>query len=131
MPVHGFEYFVIYMLDGNIQIFYDLGVLRDLVNKLVVKLVRIGVVQPYPLNTVYLAYSAAELGKASLAVEVSPVAGYVLRDDDDLLDTVRSQITCFLNDVFELSRAVPAAYVRYRTKGAEVIAALGNTQIRP
>lgn len=103
VPVHGLEYSVINMLDGDIQIFYDLGVLRDLVNELVVKLIGIGVVQSYPFNSVYPAYPAAQLGKTSLTVKIRSVTRYVLCDDDDLLDAVRSEVTRLLNDVFNFS----------------------------
>ena len=90
------------MLDGDVQIFYDLWVLRYLIDELVVKLIGIGVVQPYPFDAVYIAYPAAELGKTSFAVEVCSVARYVLRDDDDLLDAVRSKVARLLNDVFDI-----------------------------
>ena len=90
------------MLDGYIKILYYLGVRRYLVYELVVKLVGIGVVQPYPLNAVYLAYPAAELGKAALTVKIGAVARYILRDDDDLLNAVSRQITRLLDDVLKL-----------------------------
>ncbi len=66
-------------------------------------MIGIGVVQSYPFNSVYLAYPAAELGKTSLAVKIRSVTRYVLCDDDDLLDAVRSEVTRLLNDVFNFS----------------------------
>ena len=62
-----------------------------LVDKLVVKLVGVQVVQPYPLDAVYLRKLAAQAGKTALAVDIRAVAGDVLRDDDKLLDPVLAQ----------------------------------------
>ena len=119
------------MLDGYVQIFHYLGIGCNLVDKLIIELIGICVVQPYPFNAVNFAYPAAKLCKAALSVKVRAVARYVLRDDDDLLHAVRSEVTSLLDDVFYLSRAVSAADIRYCAEGAEVIAALGDAQICP
>ena len=131
VPVHGFQDLVIYMLDGYVQIFYYLGIGCDLVDKLIVELIGIGVMQAYPFNAVDLAYPAAKLCKAAFSVKIRAVARYILRDDDDLLHAVSCEVARFLNNVFHLSRAVSAAYVRNRAEGAEVITALGDAQICP
>ena len=122
---------VVYVLDGDIQIFYNFGVICDLVDKLLIELVDIEVVEPYPLDAVYLGQAAAELGQTAPAVQVGAVAGDVLRDDDKLLDAVRSEIARLLDDVLHIAGAVAAADKGDGTEGAEVVAALGDAQICP
>ena len=73
------------MLDGNVQIFDDLRVVRDLGDELVVKFVGVEIVQAQPLHAVDLAQLAAELGEAAATVKVRAIARDVLRDDDELM----------------------------------------------
>ena len=73
------------MLDGNVQIFDDLRVVRNLGDELVVKFVGVEIVQAQPLHAVDLTQLAAELGEAAATVKVRAIARDVLRDDDELM----------------------------------------------
>ena len=87
------------MLNGDVEILDDLVVRGQLVDKLVVKLVGVQVVQPYPLDAVYLRKLAAQAGKTALTVDIRAVAGDVLRDDDKLLDPVLRKLRRLVDDV--------------------------------
>ena len=87
--------------------------------------------KPYPLNTVNFRKPSAQLGKAALTVKICAVAGDILRNDDELLNAVLGKLTSFFNNILNFSRTVSAPYVRNCAEGAEIVAALGNAQIRP
>ncbi len=130
-PVHALQDCVIDVLDGDIQIFDDLIVLRDLVDQLVVELIGVEVVEPDPLDALDLRKLLTELRKAAFPVEIGAVARNVLRDDDELPDAVGGKLPCLRDDVFEPSRAVVPPDVGDRAEGAEVVAALRDAQVSP
>ena len=88
------------MLNGYVEILDYLVVVGYLIDKLIVKLIGIGVVEPYPLDAVDIRELSAQLGKAAPAVKVCTVTGYVLRDNDKLFNAVARQILSLLKNVF-------------------------------
>ena len=119
------------MLDGDIQIFYDLVIGGDLVDQLVVKLVGVQVVEPDPFNTLDFGQLPAQSGKAPPAVQIGAVAGDVLGDDDQLFYPVGGQIPRLLQDILHAPGAVTAPDIGDGTEGAEVVAALCDPEIGP
>ena len=129
--VHGLQDAVVDMLDGDIQIFDDLVIGGDLVNQLVVKLVGVQVVETDPLYPLDFGQLTAQGGKTPLAVQVGAVAGDVLGDDDQFLHPVGGQIVCLLQYILHAPGAVTAPDIGDGTEGAEIVAALRDSEIGP
>ena len=119
------------MLDGDIQVFHDLVVACDLVDQLIVKLVGVEVMEPDPANPLDCGKLPAQLGQTAFPVQVRAVASDILGNHDQLLHAVLRQILRLRHHVFQTAGAVVSANVGDGAEGAEVVAALGNTQIGP
>ena len=87
--VHALEDRIVDVLDGDVQILDDFGIVRDLVDELLVKLVHIQIVKPQPLDALDLRELPAQLGQTAFPIEIGAVAGDVLGDDDELLHPMR------------------------------------------
>ena len=72
------------MLDGDVQILDDLGLLRNGVDQLLSDLVRIQIVEPDPVE-VQPAQLPQERRQLVLAVQVRSIPGDILGDDQQLL----------------------------------------------
>ena len=72
------------MLDGDVQILDDLGLLRNGVDQLLSDLVRIQIVEPDPVE-VQPAQLPQERRQLVFAVQVRSIPGDILGDDQQLL----------------------------------------------
>ena len=82
--VHGLQDPVVAVLDGDVQILDDLGLLRNGVDQLLSDLVRIQIVEPDPVE-VQPAQLPQERRQLVLAVQVRSIPGDILGDDQQLL----------------------------------------------
>ena len=71
------------MLERDVDIFYELVVVRELVDEHIVQNVGIAIQQADPADVVQRGESSNELDKFFLAVQIDAVAGDVLRDEDE------------------------------------------------
>ena len=66
------------------------------------KILRIGIVDPYPLDSVYLRELSAKHGQTSLSVSVGAVTRDVLCNDNQFFDSCRCKLFRFLNNPLHL-----------------------------
>lgn len=78
------------MLNGDIQIFDDLGLFGDDIDELLIDLIRIEIVEPDPVE-VHPAQRSQQIGQTALPIEVGTIAGDILGDDHKLPDAALSQ----------------------------------------
>ena len=119
------------MLDRNIQIFDNFRIVSDLVDQLIVKLVRIQIMQADPFDAFDLREFTAQLGQAVPAVEVRSIECNILGNDDQFSDAMCGEIGCLFQDVLHRAGTVSAADVWNGAESAEIAAALRNAQIGP
>ena len=115
------------MLDGDIQVFDDLGLRGDDVDHLLGDLVRVEVVEPYPVDALDFTQAPQQLGQqVVVTLQVQAVAADILGHDDQLLDAVGSQLPGLVEHVVQLPAAVAAPEGRNHAVGAVVVTALGD-----
>ncbi len=77
-----------------------------------------------------LSSSPQQLCQANLAIEVHPVVGRVLGDDDQLADAVGRQFPCFAQNLFHRLGDMFAAHARDGAESAKAVAAFRDLQVR-
>ena len=129
--VHAAEHFGVDMLDGDIQIFDNFGVGCNLVNKLIVYLVGVEIVETEPLYALNVAELPAKLGKAALAVKVSAIAGQILSDKDKLFNADFGQRGGLGDDVLHRAGTEGAPDIGDGAVVAAIVAAFRNFYVCP
>ena len=119
------------MLDGDIQILHDLGLLGDDVDELVGDLVGIEIVEADPVDPLDGAQLGQEPGQGPLPVEVQAVPGNVLGHHDELLHPRLGQVLRLGQDRLLGAAAELPPDEGDHAVGAPVVAALGDPQPGP
>ena len=129
MTVHAGKDGVADMLDGDVHVFYETGVITKLCDKLVGNLIGIAIEQTNPRDFGRRTNFTHELGKRILAVDVKTVAAGILGDKVKLLHADTLKLLCLVDDVLNCTGAEAAADERNCTVGAKVVAALRYLKI--
>ena len=117
------------MLNGDVQIFDDLRLRGNHVNQFIVNFVRVDVVHPNPVQAVNLAQLPQQLGKQPLVLrEIRAVAAGVLGHHHQFLHAAVRQQPGLVEDVVQLTAAVPTPQVGNDAVGTAVVTALGDFQ---
>ena len=117
------------MLDGDVQILDDLGLLRNGVDQLLSDLVRIQIVEPDPVE-VQPAQLPQERRQLVLAVQVRSIPGDILGDDQQLLHAGVRQLPGLFQKALHGAAAVFAPQGGDHAVGAVVVASLRDAEIR-
>ena len=119
------------MLNRNIQIFHDLRLLGHGLDKLVVDLVGVNIVNTDPVKSFDLAQLMEQLGQQALmSRQVGAVAAGVLRHHNQLLHTGIGQHPGLVEHIVQLSAAIFAPQRWDHAVGAVIVAALCDFDVR-
>ena len=116
------------MLDGDVQVLDDLGLLGDGVDQVLGDLVRVQVVEPDPVE-VQLAQLPQERRQLVLPAQVRTVPGDVLGDHQQLLHPGVRQLLRLLQQSHHGAAAVLAPEGGDHAVGAVVVASLGDAEV--
>ena len=119
------------MLDGQVDILDDLGLVGDDLNELVGDHVRVQVVEADPFDPFNGAQLGQQVSQGRTAVQVQAVAGDVLSHHDELLHAGLGQVPGLFQDGLLGAAAELAPDVGDDAVGAAVVAALGDAQPGP
>ena len=129
VAVHGRELCVGDVLERDVEVFADLGLGCHGFDHLVGECRGVGVVEAYPPDTVDAAQAAQQFGQAALPVEVEPVVGRVLRNDDQFLHASGREFARLLLQFLHRHGNVPAADERDGAVAAFPVATLRDFQV--
>ena len=118
-PIHG-------MLQWNVHVGANLGLLADDVQHIFGKSGREQVMQTDPFDAIHLHQRAQEFGKPAFLVQIQSVIGQILGNQNQFDDPFCGQFFGFFHQLFDRLRNVPAAHKRNGAKRARTVAALGN-----
>ncbi len=127
--IHELEQAVVDVLKRHVEIGNDLASMAQHSIKLVAEELGIAVKDADPFDAVDLFEGLEQLGQPGPAIEVDPVVGHVLRDQDQLADAVAGQFLGLGDDHLDRLGHMLAAHVRDRAKRAEPVAAFRNLKI--
>ena len=117
------------MLERDVEIFADVVVLGDGVEKFAGDAVGVGVEEAEPAEAFDLGERVEEGGEAVFDAEVFAVAGGVLADKGDFLDAAGDELLGFSNYGLEAAGTEFAAEIGDDAEGAGVVAALGDFDV--
>ena len=117
------------MLQRQVDIFDHLRLSCHDLQQRIGHTIRVAIQHTNPVKTVDFTQLGQQFIQGILAVQVLSIAGGILCDQIQLLDTACCQSSGFLEDVLHLAGAESAANQRDGTEAASVVAALCNLQI--
>ena len=129
IAVHAGKHFVGDMLERDVHVTADLGIVRHLPEDVLREALGIGIVDADPLYFRDFGKGAEHIGQPSASIEVEPVIGGVLGDEQQLLHSLRGEGPGLLHDLFDRNGAVRAADMRNGAVGTAAVAAFGYLQI--
>ena len=129
VTMHTLEHRVGDVLQGDVEIATHVRLLTHHIEQLHWELVRISVVQTYPLHTRNVGHIADKVSDVALAVEVKTVVGELLGNDLKLAHALGHQSAHLLQDVFLLSAAMTTRDDGNGTIRTVAVAALADFQI--
>mmetsp|Transcript_18391 Transcript_18391/g.54897 ORF Transcript_18391/g.54897 Transcript_18391/m.54897 type:complete len:568 (+) Transcript_18391:413-2116(+) len=127
--VHAKQRHVVDVLKGDVDVLAHLGVVSDLVNKVIRKVARVGVQDAHPAQPLELAELMHQLRQPLPVAPVLPILVGVLRDEVELYDAGLHQLGCLLQECRPRLRAELAAEAGDGAERARVVAALGDAQV--
>ena len=126
---HGLQDVGADVLQGQVDVMADLGILAHQVKQLVGKAERIAVMQADPLEAVDVAKGLHQLHDVGLSVEVVAVIGQVLGNEDQFLHALLGQFLGFVKQVGQRHGNVAATDERNGTEGAAAVATFGDFEV--
>ena len=129
VAVHPLQHPVRNVLQGDVQVAADLGVVRHRDEHVLREIGRIGIMDADPHDPGDRRQALEQLAQRAALVQVQPVVGRVLRDQDQLLHAGRGERGRLRDQVLHRHGAVRAADEGNGAIGAAAVAALGNLQI--
>ena len=127
--LHAFEHVGRGVLQGHVEIFADVVVLRDGVEQFAGDAIRIGVEEAQPAKAFDTGERFEQEREAVFDAEVFAVAGRVLADEGDFLDAACDELLCFGDDGLEAARAELAAQIGNDAEGAGMVAAFSDLDV--
>jgi hypothetical protein len=114
------------VLEWKVEIFADVVMLGNGLEKFAGDAVRVGVEEAEPAQVGDLGKRVEESGEAVFETEVFAVTGGVLTDEGDLADAAGDELLSFGDDGFKAARTEFSAEVGDDAEGAGVVAAFGD-----
>ena len=127
--VHGRKLGVGDMLEGDVEVFADLGFGSHHLDHVVGEGRRVGVVEADPRDPLDAAEAAQQLAEHAAPVEVDAVVGRILGDDDQLAHAGRGELPGFGFELLHRNRDVRPADERNGAVAALPVAALRDLQV--
>ncbi len=127
--LHGLEDGGAGVLEGDVEVFGDVGVAGDGFEEAGGDLVGVGVEEAEPAEAGEGGEGVEELGEAFGEAEIFAVAGGVLADEGDLADALGDEVLGLGEDGADAAGAELAAELGDDAEGAGVIAAFGDLDV--
>ena len=128
-PPHTAQHRIVRMLKRQIDVFAQLRLPCNRVDKLVSKIFWIAVERANPPYWLDFAQFLQELHETRLAIEVTPILRRILRNEYNFLDPVRRELLYLIADILDRAAAVITANIGNRAESTAVVATLGDFHI--
>jgi len=129
MAMHGRKHGIGNMLEGQIEVFADIGPIAHHRQELHGEIGGIGIMEADPLDPLDIGDTLDELRQSATAIEVETIIGEFLSDDLELLHPHRDESTDLGEDLFHRSALMVAGDERDGAIGTMAVATLGDLEI--
>ena len=128
--VHQLQNLVVAVLDGNIQVFDNLRLLRHHPDEFIVNFIGVDIMHPHPMQPLNLAQPVQQLRQQpGMFRKIRAIAAGVLRHHNQLLHAGISKLLCLCQHVLHPPGAVLAPQGGNHAIGALVVASFGNLDV--